>query len=150
MTDTQNYYDQSYPPSLWGGGAVPAASATAGLPGSWLPAGSTPPATVAALQGSSITAVPATPWVNLQYVQTGTAGAPGEATWTGTGWVGGRSPAVEFDPGAHTIAEVEAYIEGLDEDDVVAEVDRVTDAEIAGKNRTTLVAWLDDRTVEDE
>jgi len=72
---------------------VPATGATAGIPGTWTPSGSTPPATVAALQGSSVTASPATGWTAGQYVQTGTAGAPGQACWTGSGWVGGPAPA---------------------------------------------------------
>jgi hypothetical protein len=71
---------------------VPATGATAGIPGTWTPSGSTPPATVAALQGGSVTASPATAWTTGQFVQTGTAGAAGRATWTGTGWVGGVAP----------------------------------------------------------
>jgi hypothetical protein len=98
-----DYYDTSYPPSLWGGGGpapIPATTATAGTPGTWGPAGSTPPASVAALQGSGITAIPATGWTGLQYVQTLTFGAAGEATWTGTGWVGGKAPATQRATGA--------------------------------------------------
>lgn len=86
------YYEQSYPPSIYGPPVVPATGATAGIPGSWTPAGSTPPADVAALQGSSIVASPATPWTTGQYVQTATPAAPGRATWSGTGWVGGVAP----------------------------------------------------------
>ena len=64
----------------------PAASgATAGTPGSWTPSGSTPPASVGTI--GSVTASPATAWTVGQYVQTGTAGVPGEASWNGTGWV---------------------------------------------------------------
>jgi hypothetical protein len=78
--------------------AAPAATgATAGIPGSWTPAGSTPPADVATLQGGSITANPNTGWTSGQYVQTGTAGAAGRATWTGTGWVGGAAPLAAKD-----------------------------------------------------
>jgi hypothetical protein len=40
-----------------------------------------------------------------------------------------------FDPGAHTVAEVEAYLDGCDED----EYDRVLVAELAGKRRVALV-----------
>lgn len=72
-----------------------ASGANAGIPGSWTPAGSTPPSTVANLQAGipvTVVASPATAWTTGQYVQTGTAGAPGEACWTGTGWVGGRAP----------------------------------------------------------
>ena len=91
MSIPEGYYDQSYPPSLWAPVVIPATSATAGTPGNWLPSGSQPPANVASMTG--ITAVPATPWTVGQYVQTMTFGAPGEATWSGTGWVGGRAPA---------------------------------------------------------
>ena len=69
---------------------VPATGATAGTPGTWTPSGSTPPASPAAMTG--ITASPATAWTTGQYVQTQLAGAPGEACWTGSGWVGGRAP----------------------------------------------------------
>ena len=100
------YYDTSYPPSLWEGEApIPATGAMAGIPGTWVPAGSTPPVSVAALQGGSYTAAPATAWTIGQYVQTGTAGAPGEACWTGSGWVGGRVLAARQ-------ADVDAVEEG--------------------------------------
>lgn len=68
----------------------PATGATAGTPGSFTPAGCETPANLAAMTG--ITASPATAWTTGQYVQTATAGAPGEATWSGTAWVGGRAP----------------------------------------------------------
>jgi hypothetical protein len=71
---------------------TPATGAAAGTPGTWTPAGADPPADVAALQASSITASPATPWTTGQYVQTATAGAAGQACWTGSGWVGGAAP----------------------------------------------------------
>ena len=93
MTD----YDTSYPPSLWGAGppvVVPSTGATAGIPGTWTPAGSTPPASVAALASATPVAVaanPATAWTVGQYVQTATAGAAGQAHWTGTGWVAGAA-----------------------------------------------------------
>lgn len=77
---------------LGSGGApvVPATGATAGIPGTWTPAGSTPPASPAAMAG--ITASPTTPWTTGQHVQTATAGAAGRVTWTGTAWVGGVAP----------------------------------------------------------
>jgi hypothetical protein len=77
------------------GPAGPATGATAGLPGSWTPAGSTPPASLADLQAgvpNAVTASPATAWTTGQYVQTATAGAAGQATWTGSAWVGGMAP----------------------------------------------------------
>jgi hypothetical protein len=91
---TASYWDESYPPSVYAPPPVviPATGATAGIPGSWTPAGSTPPATVAALQGSAVVASPASGWTTGQYVQTGTTGVAGRACWTGTGWVGGAAP----------------------------------------------------------
>jgi hypothetical protein len=68
---------------------------TAGIPGSWTPAGSMPPSSPADLQGGrpiTVTATPGTGWTTGQYVQTGTVGAAGRACWTGTGWVGGAAP----------------------------------------------------------
>ena len=87
------YYDQSYPPSLWEDTTppvVPATGATAGIPGTWTPPGSTPPASVATI--GAVTASPTTPWTTGQFVQTATAGAAGRATWSGSGWVGGVAP----------------------------------------------------------
>jgi hypothetical protein len=68
----------------------PATGATAGAPGTWTPAGAMPPRDVYSLAG--ITATPATAWTTGQFVRTRTAGAAGEATWSGTNWVGGRAP----------------------------------------------------------
>lgn len=87
--------ERSYPPSVWGGNGPPATGATAGIPGTWTPAGSKPPASVAALQAgtpNTVTASPATAWTAGQYVQTRTTGAAGRATWTGSAWVGGVAP----------------------------------------------------------
>ena len=43
-----------------------------------------------------IVANPLTPWTSGQFVQTGTAGAAGRVTWSGSAWVGGAAPlAVE-------------------------------------------------------
>ena len=75
-----------------GAGRRTATGATAGIPGSWTPAGSAVPANQAAVIGSTITASPATPWTTGQYVQTQTAGAAGRVTWTGSAWVGGAAP----------------------------------------------------------
>ena len=74
---------------------MPATGATAGIPGTWQPAGATPPANLVALQSGSVVATPNTGWTSGQYVQTGTAGAAGRATWTGTGWVGGAAPLAQ-------------------------------------------------------
>jgi hypothetical protein len=73
------------------GGAAAATGGTAGTPGTWTPGGSTPPASVSALQGAAppITASPGTAWTTGQYVQTLTAGIPGQAHWSGSAWVAG-------------------------------------------------------------
>jgi hypothetical protein len=72
-----------------------ASGATAGIPGAFTPVGSTPPATVAALIAGTpnpVVASPNTTWTTGQYVQTATAGAPGQAYWNGTAWVAGTAP----------------------------------------------------------
>lgn len=73
-----------------GGGAVAATGATAGIPGTWTPAGSTPPANAAGATSAAVVASPATAWTVGQYVQGSTAGAPGEMNWTGSAWASGR------------------------------------------------------------
>jgi hypothetical protein len=55
---------------------------------------------------------------------------PGEGAVTGA----------SFDPAAHTVAVVRAYVTEHSEN-----VDQVRDAEAAGKARSTLLAWLDAR-----
>jgi hypothetical protein len=73
---------------------VPATGANAGIPGSWTPAGSQPPASVSALAAgnpNTVVASPTTAWTTGQYVQTRTAGAVGEAFWNGTTWINGRA-----------------------------------------------------------
>lgn len=81
---------------IWGDNTrdnVPQASgATAGTPGTWTPAGADVPASVAALQASTIKASPTAAWTTGQYVQTAATGAPGRAYWSGTAWVGGAAP----------------------------------------------------------
>ena len=84
-------YDTT-PHEIWGdtitGGAVyPATTATAGAPGAFLPEGCTTPANAAALTG--LQASPSSAWTTGQYVQTTTAGVPGQGYWNGTAWVGG-------------------------------------------------------------
>ncbi len=82
-------------------GVANATGATAGIPGSWTPAGAEPPAGVAELQGgipNVVVASPATPWTSGQYVQTKTDGAAGRACWTGTSWVGGAAPLEASEP----------------------------------------------------
>lgn len=86
--------------TAWVGGVAPAPpsiQAAVGTPGTWLPAGSIPPANIADLAAGipvTVVAAPASDWSGVgsdQYMQTGTAGAPGEAHWDGTAWVAGRT-----------------------------------------------------------
>jgi hypothetical protein len=91
MTADVGYYDQSLPPSLYAPPVVPATGATAGIPGTFTPPGSTPPADVAGMAG--LVASPTSAWTTGQYVQTGTAGTGGRAHWSGTGWVAGAAAA---------------------------------------------------------
>ena len=67
-----------------------ATGATAGVPGTWTPAGSSPPANAADATAKAIVASPATAWTTGQYVAGTTAGTPGEMNWSGTAWVAGR------------------------------------------------------------
>ena len=72
-----------------GGGVppvVPATGATAGSPGTFTPAGSTPPANFAAL--ATVTASPTTAWTTGQHVVLGDATT---AHWSGTAWVAGAA-----------------------------------------------------------
>jgi hypothetical protein len=68
-------------------GTVVATGATAGLPGSFTPAGATPPYALANLTG--ITASPATNWTVGQHVELGNGS---DANWNGTSWVAGVHP----------------------------------------------------------
>jgi hypothetical protein len=65
-------------------GTVVATGATAGLPGTFTPAGATPPYALANLTG--ITASPATNWTVGQHVELGNGT---DANWNGTAWVAG-------------------------------------------------------------
>lgn len=70
---------------------VAATGATAGSPGTWTPAGATPPATVADLIAGTpnpVTASPATAWTTGQHVLTGDAA---QGYWNGTAWVAGQA-----------------------------------------------------------
>jgi hypothetical protein len=84
-----------------GGAAVPATGATAGVPGTWTPASSTPPASVADLIAgtpNAVVASPTTAWTTGQYVQTGTAGAAGQGHWDGSAWVAGVGALAADEP----------------------------------------------------
>lgn len=75
----------------WEAGRAPAVDivatgATAGTPGTFSPAGATPPANLAAM--SSVTATPTTAWTTGQHVVLGDAS---QAHWTGTAWASGAA-----------------------------------------------------------
>jgi len=72
------------------GPLVPATGATVGMPGTWTPAGSTPPADAAGAVG--VTATPNSAWLTGEYVQGSTAGVAGEMHWGGAAWVAGIAP----------------------------------------------------------
>jgi hypothetical protein len=84
---TLGYFDQSYPPSLWGGGTITATGATAGTPGTFTPAGAAAPATGGAV--ASLPATPATAWTTGQWVQ---AANGDQRWWNGVAWVVGKAP----------------------------------------------------------
>lgn len=64
----------------------PAASATAGTPGTWGPVDSYPPADLEELQDSAPTASPTAAWSTGQYVVLGDGST---AHWSGSAWVAG-------------------------------------------------------------
>jgi hypothetical protein len=45
-----------------------------------------------------------------------------------------------YDPGQYTVDEVKSYVE-----DNLTEAQSIRDAEAAGKNRSTLISWLDEQ-----
>jgi hypothetical protein len=60
-----------------------------------------------------------------------------------TGSPGTQQPA-DYDPGEHTIDEVKAHVEGLADDDQRDDITQaILDRERGGKNRPTLITWLD-------
>jgi len=78
--------------AIFGGSGTTATGATAGTPGTWT--GGDAPASVVALQSATpaIVASPNTLWTTGQYVQTATAGIPGQAHWDGSAWVSAPAP----------------------------------------------------------
>jgi hypothetical protein len=71
------------------------------------------------------------------YTITVTAGAQ-SATKDITVAIQGSGPAEQFDPAAHTVTEVQDHVTANP-----GQAQAVRDAEAAGKNRSTLLAWLD-------
>lgn len=68
-------------------GQIVATGATAGIPGTFTPAGATPPANLAAMTG--IVASPATVWTVGQHVEMGNGQ---DCYWNGTAWTAGIKP----------------------------------------------------------
>jgi len=70
-------------------GPAAATGATAGTPGTYTPAGTDGPDSLAALQASGVTASPATAWTTGQYIELddGT-----HAYWDGNSWEAGEAP----------------------------------------------------------
>ena len=66
--------------------ATAATGATAGAPGAFTPAGAIRPANLAALQGGSVTASPATAWTTGQHVVLLDGSS---ANWTSSAWAAG-------------------------------------------------------------
>jgi hypothetical protein len=134
--------------------AVAATHAKSGAPGVWFPDGSVGPTSVANLIAgvpnvivaltSTGAASGVTPWATGQYIQTGTAGAAGQATWNGTAWVAGVGAF--FDPANYTINEVKDHVNGLpDNAERIGKIQAILDMERAGKNRGGLVNWLEEQ-----
>jgi hypothetical protein len=148
------YYDESLPAVLY---LAPSTGATAGTPGTFTPANTKAPASVEALIAGSPNAVVASPltaWTTGQYVQTRTTGVAGRANWSGTAWVSGahalRSAepdevGLPEDPGGFTVAQVQEWV--ADNAELAGDV---LEAEEAGKNRSTLVAWLEEFIADDD
>lgn len=146
--DLARYYDESLPAILY---RPPSTGATAGAPGTWTPANTKPPASVAALIAgtpNAVTASPGTAWTTGQYVQTRTTGVAGQANWNGTAWVSGVHALMAQqlaegspvdDPGAYTVDAVKEWVADNPE-----QADEVLDAEFdRDAPRTTLVSWLE-------
>jgi hypothetical protein len=87
------FWDSSYPPSVLALGKPLATGATAGIPGTWTPAGSRPPAGTA-MQG--VTATPATTWTTGQHV---VCSDGAHRWWSGTAWAAGDAAAAARDTG---------------------------------------------------
>jgi len=68
-----------------------ATGANAGAPGTWTPAGSTPPVNAAGATTAGITASPLTAWTTGQWVQGSDTTATGEMHWTSSAWAAGKA-----------------------------------------------------------
>ena len=113
---------------------VAATGAVAGTPGTYTPAGAEVPEDLGELAG--VVATPATAWTTGQYVNLLDGSV---ASWNGIAWAEGTATELG-DPGNATVAEVQAYVEEHPD-----RAEAVLEAETAGKNRSTLVNWLEER-----
>ena len=122
---------------------VPATGATAGIPGTWTPPGSQPPATLVDLMSgvpNTVIASPSSAWTAGQFVQTRTAGAAGRGTWTGSAWVGGVAPGVLENIAWYTIEQIKTWV---DENDALADEALAAETARGDDRRTTLITWLE-------
>jgi len=128
--------------TAWAAGEVPSppTGALAGAPGSFTPAGSAVPATLAALQALGALGQTAA-WATGQYVVLGDSS---NANWPGTAWAAGIHAALEdahvVTPGNFTIAAIQAW---LDQHPVIEVAQALRDHEASGQARLTLLDWLD-------
>ena len=132
----------------WTGGAAKAYS----YPGSVFPAEPTVTAqdatNAAKLAGLGYVAKPTTAWTTGQHITIGTF----QFNWSGAAWAAGphafmaeadtqsadtQAASETYDPSEHTVSEVEEYVIENPE-----EAQAVLEAEEAGKNRVTLVNYL--------
>ena len=103
------------------------------------------PKTITLTIGSSGGTTPTPSPPDYTFSVTATAGAM-PRSMPGGGGNGEPPPAITeevpitepYDPGAHTVAEVESYADAHPD-----EVEEIYEAEVAGKNRTTLVTYLE-------
>ena len=97
-----------------------------------------------ALRGRAVTVRGAGRLRRLRRVQRGRTGGPrqGDTPLLGRAISAPSAPADEgkFDPADNTVDEVKAYVDAYPDD-----AEAVLQAETAGKNRTTLVGWLEER-----
>lgn len=88
-------------------------------------------------------ASPTTAWVSGQSIRV----SGFRFYWNGTAWAARPAGQQEdqeptaYDPGDHTVDEVKAYLGGITDP---AEWHRIHDVEATGKNRVTLLTWIDE------
>lgn len=92
MSDLTTYYEQSYPPSIYGPPVPPGPDPGSSSPGDTFPAEATITAedatNAAKLAGLGYVADPTTAWTTGQHITVGTY----RFYWTGTAWAAGAGP----------------------------------------------------------